>query len=149
MSTESELIGNYFHKTIKECKVIETSIIHSCETKKSDTKIYVNYCLNTDIVCHINNELKFLNIVKMSYKNVNFTINLYTSNENKNYNNNIKLEILICMKNLLPYEYEINCDIDLFFTKFKKILPHKLKTIENKHIKSCYNKLTDKMYICI
>ena len=110
-----------------------------------------NIYLNNTIIDYINNYINYSTQLKFNYKNIFFTINIYTEKYINiiNYFEKIQLAIICCLNNTNSFDYAINFTIDLFYTNLKKKWPSRLEPITSKHIGNGFSKFNENMYICI
>jgi hypothetical protein len=70
---------------------------------------------------HIHNELKYNHIYTIKYKNLDITLNIYSKKNSISYNvlNDIVERIIVCGL-IKSTEVNINIDVDIYLTPFKK-----------------------------
>tara|TARA_Y100000389_G_scaffold201302_1_gene243682 strand:- start:981 stop:2081 length:1101 start_codon:yes stop_codon:yes gene_type:complete len=132
-----DLIENYF----EEDKDYNTNNA-PCKNPLIDP-ITVNY---------IHYKTNYMKVVNFEYKNIIFTINIYTENyqDNASYIYFIKIAIICCLRDKIKFKEKIFMKIDLYLTELKKTLPKiSGSCVKKEHTKSGYSKFDNNIYICI
>lgn len=111
-----------------------------------------NSFIDTATVNHIHYFTNYIKLIFFEYKNIVFTINLYTKNyeDLSDVIHLIKLSIICCLRDKNGFKEKVSLKIDLFLTELQKTLPEVPGTvIKKEHAKSGYSIFSDNIYICI
>tara|TARA_Y100000389_G_scaffold89478_2_gene85950 strand:+ start:6047 stop:7120 length:1074 start_codon:yes stop_codon:yes gene_type:complete len=150
---KSKMIYNELNDLLKESDKIRTNIPYTIDSLDFNVKYTpsANNLFDVSIRNQINNYINYLTQLKFVYKNIFFTINIYTEKYINvlDYFKKIQLAIILSLTNNADFDYKIDFMIDLFYTKLKKKWPKHLETIKSQHINSGFSKFNENMYICI
>lgn len=111
-----------------------------------------NQFIDSITVNYINNYINYVKCICFEYKNVLFSVNIYTKNYDdlSNYIHLIKLGVISCLLDKKEFKEKISLKLDLYLTSLHKSLPQIPGTkIKKEHSKSGFSKFDDNMYICI